>query len=367
MARGEAARHEHGVHGVVGLVGAARDQLRARRRRLARRRGRGRGRRPAGSERPVVVEQLLRLPGQRPAQVEAQVDPGPGLACRRGAVIEIFPRQVPAAAPQPVAVRDRHLAVIAQVGAAPQRRAQRRHEQRRAHSRRSQAPEVRQARVVGADSVHHQPHPHAVARAALQARGDLAPDRVLADQEGADLDRARRAFDQLAQRRERLRAVLVDVELPVRRGTRQRHGRGKPAQLHFRRLRVACDACRMRLRRDGLARIDDLARAEHDVQRQRDVGQQQQRDHPRDRGGRAPALAQRARAHDVDRQTERDQHAVQRQPVVLEQLDHHPGLSRRVLSAWRAPRSARAVPRAGPRAAAATIRSRAAARSRRAR
>src|SRR6185369_2965581 len=74
---------------------------------------------------PVALEEFARLARQRPVQIEAQVPP------RRmmGSALKIFGSKISSAAPKARIVGDDHFAVIAQIGAAFERRMQQRNKQ----------------------------------------------------------------------------------------------------------------------------------------------------------------------------------------------------------------------------------------------
>ena len=162
-------------------------------------------------EGPVALEQRQRLHHQRAGEVEAQVVPG-GLA---GFAFEVLRGQVAPAAPQPArfgrAVDDQHLAVVTQVGAALQRRMQRRHEQHHADAGGAQGLEVRAAGHQAAHAVEQQAHAHAGAGLGAQLVDDLLAQRVAAEDEGAQVDRLLRRVEVLPQRLQRLAAIGMDA------------------------------------------------------------------------------------------------------------------------------------------------------------
>ena len=117
-------------------------------------------------------------------------------------------------------------------------------------------------------------------------------------------------------------AVGVDREPLVGGRGGQAHRAAEPARPERRRLGLVGRA-RIERRRQQRRRVAhaQLAAAEHQVERHRDVRHQRQRDDPGDRRRRIAPLRQRARHADVDDEAERDDDAVQGQPVALDEAD----------------------------------------------
>ena len=183
---------------------------------------------------PVLLEQLAGVDDELAAQVEAEVVPGvvaqrPPGELRRIA-LEVLGGEVAAAAPQPLGVGDDHLAVVAQVGAAAQDRAERRHELHDLDAGAAQRLHVQPAAEPGADAVDQEAHLDAALGLAAQGLGDLVAEAVGGEDEGADVDRPGGAGDQLEHGGARLGAVGVDAQLAVAGGRRQAHRAAEAAR-----------------------------------------------------------------------------------------------------------------------------------------
>ena len=186
-------------------------------------------------------------------------------------------------------------------------------------ARAAQRRDVEPAGKPGADAVDQQADANAVLGLGAQRRGDLVAERVAGEDEGADVERARRARDDVEHRAACLGTIGVDAERVVRRGRGQAHRAAEATRPERGRLVVAERGRRDRRQRQrGDVAHAQLAAAEHQVERHRDVRQERERDHPGDRRRRIAPLRQGAGDADVDDETERDDDAVQRQQVALE-------------------------------------------------
>jgi len=326
-ARREATGDQQGIQRVLRLVGAAGNQLRSRHvgGRLCKRGQRQCRRRPLRGKGPVLVKALLRLPRQVAAKVKAQVDPGRFLRLAGRVAGKVFGCQVASPGPHAPAIGNHHLAVIAQVGAAGQRRAKRRDEQRHLHAGRRQRLQVGPSAQVHADAVHQQADPHAAARLTHQQFADFLPQGVAAQKEGTDVERFPGLQQHAAKRGQRFLAVLVNGQLLVRRSARKAHGGGQLLEPVRRRIRWgSVNRQDGRVAQQRAAR--HLAAAEQQVQRQRQVRHQRERHDPGDGCRRVPALAPGMRGDDVDHQARQRHQAMHRQSPLAQKLmepGHH--------------------------------------------
>ena len=223
--RRKAAGDQHDVDGVVGPVGAARHQLRQRKRCASILDFcRSLWRRLLAGERPVLFELLPRLFGDFAKEIEAEIEPRLAAQDRAWVALEVLGGEISPAAPQVLAVGNHHLAVVAQVGSPALGRAEGRDEAQDVYSCCLQAFHVRIATEVDADAVDQQTHAHTFARPLFEALGDLVAEYVAADEERGNLDRMLRAIDRRAQGVQRLRAVFMHREALVRNRIGNAHG-----------------------------------------------------------------------------------------------------------------------------------------------
>ena len=320
LLRGETGRNEQRVDGVVDTIGAACHQLRQHGIRLRRRDlGRFGGRRLLAGERPVLVEHVTGLAYQIAGDVERQIEPRRAAKNRPRIALEVLGGKIAPTAPQMGFVGDDQFAVIAQIGPAALRRAERRYEAQHLDTGLAQRVEVGIAAHVDTDAVNQQPHPHAVACPRLQAFTDLVAERITAEDEGRDVERTTRAVDDVLQCPQRLATIGVNVQMFVSHRFGQAHGLTKLA--HARRRGMPGADRRTRLGRRLRALCDDLAATEGEVQRQREIRQQDHAEHPGDRRRRMAPLMQAMRSCDVDDQSGGDQQNVDDPPVANKKID----------------------------------------------
>jgi hypothetical protein len=160
-------------------------------------------------ERPVVLEAFRRAPGQLAFQVEGEILPR--LHARRA--LEVLRREVAPAAPEPCAIRDHHLAMVAQVEASAARRMKRWHEDHDFQASGTQGTKIAAPVEQIPGAIDHQPDLHALARLRRELLADLIGDRIATEDVGADIERSLGGADLLVQRVQRLPAVLVNPEV----------------------------------------------------------------------------------------------------------------------------------------------------------
>jgi hypothetical protein len=197
--------------------------------------------------------------------------------------------------------------MVAQVRACADRQLQRRHERDVARAGRDQRIEVRMTSHQATHAVDHQAHRDAGACLGREPRERLLADGVATDDERADVDRLDGRVDDAPQRGLCRSAVDVDLQIDVRgrRGLAERgDGPDRPRRIGRRRP-IGVDQQRPRL----------LARPEHQERRQRDVGHEQEEEHPRDGRGRVTPLVEDVRRDDIGQQRQHDHQAVQRDAV----------------------------------------------------
>ena len=299
---------EEVVGGVVAAVGPAGQQLRQRTVRVGIDGGDRARRFVAAGGGPVAFEAGHRIDHQPAFDHEAEVAPCGGVRF----VEEILGREVAPAAPAGACVHHHQLAVVAQVAAAELRTQAQPQRREPAQPRARIAQHARAAAVAGerTQSVQQHAHRHAALARPPQCLGDARAHRVVAEDEHLDVDAGRRRIEQLQQRLQRLRAFGVQRDATAVPGRRQVQAAGECGGpggfgigLHARRV-------------GGDARMRQFARAEQQVDRQCEVGEGDQRDHPRHRRGRRAPLATGMGQRDVEQQADRDRrHVQQGQPV----------------------------------------------------
>ena len=247
-------------------------------------------------------------------QIKAQINPRLTAKNRTRIAFEILGCKISSAAPQVHAIRDDHLAVVAQVGTSAFWGAKRRNEANHVDTRLREAFQIRIATQIDADAVDQQPDPDSATSGLLEPFGDFVAENIAPEHKGGDFQRAFCAVDHAAQRVQRLRTVLVNTESLVGHRVGQTH---RHAQL----LRAGC---RGRWRRGHgsnpphTARSafgDDLAAAKCKIQWQRDVGKKHNAQHPGDGRGRVTALVQAVGSGRIDSQSDDNEQAIENFPV----------------------------------------------------
>ena len=299
------ARHQQGMHGVVGMVGPAGHPLHQRA--LRRRGSAGQQRRTVKAQRPttggmpVGAKLRLRLRRQRAMDDEAQILPST-LARIPG---EILRRQVAPTAPQPHAIGHRHFAVVAQIAAPMQRVAQQRHKAAHPHPRAQPLVQLAPWRHEAAHRVQQQPCGDTTLHAAHQRRRDGPTNSVVAIQKSAQLQRVLGRIDQVQQRLQRGGATFLKLDIRVALGGREFHAR---QQARGPGRRTGRDRSGQALRRKTVARRTGIfARTKKQKQRQRDVRKRHHAQHPGQRRRRMAVLVANARGQHIDQQTARHQ------------------------------------------------------------
>ncbi|MCY1435175.1 hypothetical protein D9M71_512610 [compost metagenome] len=199
--------------------------------------------------------------------------------------------------------------MVAQIGRRPRWEMQRRHEQRQLPSCLAQPRQVRAAGHQDAHAVQQQPDAHPRPGLVAQPVDHRLAEAVAADEEGAQVDGDLRRVDGGQQCLAGLLAVCMHVQVAVarRRGLAERHDGvdGPAVGAAFPGWDGQCARRRTR----------QLAGAEQQECRQRQVGQQQNEQHPGHRRHGMPPLAQHVRVDDVDEHRHHGDQSIQRQPV----------------------------------------------------
>ena len=290
--RGKTAGDQQRMDRVVRPIRTAGDQLRQASRFGRRRFGvRRRRRRAIAGKRPVLLELLQGLRGQFAVHIKAEVKPGRSTQDRTRIALEILGCQIPSAAPEALRVGDEHLAVIAQIGSAALGRTKGWHETHDIDAGFCEFLQIGIAAHVNADAVDQQPHPDPGPRPPHEPFGNLVAQYVTSEKEGRHVERVFGAVDQTTQRNERLRAVFMHAQPRVGHRRRQAHGQ---AQLLRARRRGMRGRCRKRSAARALCRVSrqHLAATKGEIERQGQVGNEQDAHHPGDRRRRMAALVQ---------------------------------------------------------------------------
>ena len=175
-------------------------------------------------------------------------------------------------------VGNRQLAMVAQVRASAQRVVHQRHVPVHLHTRIPQTAQTAGRRLPATHGIEQQTHAHTGSGAAFEKRCKALAHCIVAEYEGADVQFHLGRFDQGCECIPRRPAILMKADVPVGRGWRQTHAlqRGNRAVLQ-------AVVGRLQRRHDPPRGTRKLALPQHEIQRQANVRQQRNDQHPRER------------------------------------------------------------------------------------
>ena len=249
---------------------------------------------------PVVVELACRCRCHLAAQVERQVAPWHGVGAVAG---EVFTSQVATARPQPAIVGNGQFAVVAQVARAVAAQAEEGAKHRCLATSRTQHVEMAARQSQRAKAVEQHSDADSLTCPARQPVDDFVSERVVADNERADVDARARALDHFPQR------IAGGCTIGMKAHGAAAGG-GQAEALD----QLGSPVARWRgVRRTRRTDRAQLAAPEHQVHRQHHVGHERQAHDPGDGGGGCALLAAQSRGEHVGQHGQRADQEVLRE------------------------------------------------------